>query len=1039
MSTPGAGAVPAPIRFQRNLPFLNQAGSLGLRVSADAAADVRTALLNNDPFPAREIALAEISARAETSKPVQFGNGNLKVEFGAEASAGIGVFQDPAAVLRKLAPDEAILPGLALPVQPDENLLLLRWDFDGSANLKGAVALGAVGKATASVEAAGAGLFAVVRRSPRATGALDAIRGLADSWMLPRQVSSVHDLAPGTWLVAEVQGGLGVRLGVQAGWDFNWIRESRLGGLQGDIGLRLVAAVSATFGYRAEGRWAVVVARESADPRLRLRLFRLTSRQLDLGLNAAAAFQPSFMILPRSVDDLTRAVFGTHGAQLVGHLAIVEKWTDPATRLTDLLAAEGIDEAKRLIARAAGVPEDELDDRFDEVQQRVSGLVKAWRDLDHRVAVALLKFVEERVQLDAARGLLEKLKTIDAPGLKALLSEELGAADFLNTPAGRLLDAVADGAILGLLGRPLAELHALAGKALALLDGSVIEETLRRLQDYLESQLDVRRILDTVTKTDFDGLDALLKRKLAEFLGRTGVSFAELDEIRGEINHILDKRQEWYEAALRVLERAWTAELALSHQRTAADEAHFDAIFDFRHDPQGVGALLQDALAGNLDRVLSVPHRDVALNLAILSHGVKRRTHVEVTLPYLAAVQTHVNQALATVEAKDDAGRVLVYALDAGDAVATNRRNSTLAVGLSVAAPVIGPTLRRHRADTFGYSYTLRQAAKRATRADLERQLEPLFREYLPQHPSSRFFDYFDARTEEVIPETPDFIGNTMVSLQVSLSGAAARFAGAAWLDAPQDPAQRLRRQQAMSAAIQNTMRRIVAQSYFQSAERFRDLVPAFILIGWSSLAAFNEPGKVFWNWPDVETRDLRLREPSTGVLFRNRLTAAHERLSASPGTSSTARFYRPGDAGRLLSEIDRRHPLLHGLLFSEATIIDAAVQAHEAIARFGPAARTQPSRAVEALAEFGSKLTESFNQAVSATYLGGISRALGTVLFLEAAKALAGVEAELRPDAMLVISAMRNDAAFDPREFLEAGLLPKDLVAAQEVLVSIP
>jgi hypothetical protein len=1040
MGTPAVGVAPVPVRFQRNLPFLNQAGSLGLEVRADAAPDVLAALRANGPFPAREIALAEIAARAESPKPIQFGSGSLKAEFAAGASAGIGVFQDKDAVLQKLAPDAAVLPGLDLEVGPSDNLLLLRWGFDGSANQSGAVALGAVGKATASVEAAANGLFAVVRRSPRTTPSRDALQDLADSWMLPRQVSSIHDMAPGTWLVAEVYGSLGVTLGVQAGWNFNWIREARAGALRGDIGLRLEAALSAKLGYRAEARWAVVVARETSDPEIRLRLFRLKARQLDFGLNAAVEFQPSFPILPRSADDLVRGVFGTHGAQVMGYLAIAEKWTNPTSKITELMASAGLDEAKELIAHVAGVPADQLDDRFNEVQQRVTGLVKAWRDLDHRAAVVLLKFVEEKVDLGPVKSLLGQLQTVDAPGLEKLLSERLKVADFLNTPVGRLLDALAGEGLLTLLARPLAEVHDVAAKALGLLDGSVIESSLGRLQDFLETQLDIKTVLGAVTETDFDKLDALLKGKLAEFLGKATIDFNELDLIRGEIHHVLDLRQEWYEKALRALERTWTAELAFTYQRSTTKEAHFDAVFDFRHDPQGVGDLLHDALSGNLDSVLTVPHRDVSLRLAQLTHGVKRRTHVEITLPYLHAFQTHVNQALATVEAKDDSGRVLVYGLDASDTVATHRRNSSLAVALSVTPPTLGPTLRRHQAEAFRYSYTLRQAAKRATRADLQAQLGPLFEEYLPQAPAA-FFDYFDARTEEVIPETPDFLGDTMVNLQVSLSGEAARFAGAAWLDAPPSPAERLVRKQAMSEAIQNTMRRIVGQGYFQSADRFRDLASAQILLAWWSLRAFNEPGKVFWSHEVKARRSERLNEASTVLLLRNRLTAAHARLLATPGMSGLAQFYAPDAAAQLLGQIDPNHALLTGLLFGEAVIIRAAADAYDAIAELGPVAATQPSKAIEHLAEFGSKLTEAFNKSISDVYLGGSSRALGTVLFLEAAKALSGAPAEVqdvRPDAMLVISAMRSGAAFDPREFLENGTLPKELVAAQEVLASI-
>jgi len=73
----------------------------------------------------------------------------------------------------------------------------------------------------------------------------------------------------------------------------------------------------------------------------------------------------------------------------------------------------------------------------------------------------------------------------------------------------------------------------------------------------------------------------------------------------------------------------------------------------------------------------------VTLNVAELTHQIKRQSHVEITLPYFNTAIDHINTALAQVKAVDeDEGRVLIYDLDANDLVTVkNKRNSRLAIG----------------------------------------------------------------------------------------------------------------------------------------------------------------------------------------------------------------------------------------------------------------------------------------------------------------------------------------------------------------------
>ena len=136
-------------------------------------------------------------------------------------------------------------------------------------------------------------------------------------------------IEPGTWIASEVLGSVKVTLGSELGFDFNWVREAKLGGLTGDIGLRLQMGINAAVGFSASGRCAVVVSRESeaaarcgcassaAHPRPR----RLAQRDV--------AVQARDSLLPGQIDDFIAAVFDTHGEQILRDLQILEKWTDP--------------------------------------------------------------------------------------------------------------------------------------------------------------------------------------------------------------------------------------------------------------------------------------------------------------------------------------------------------------------------------------------------------------------------------------------------------------------------------------------------------------------------------------------------------------------------------------------------------------------------------------------------------------------------------------------------------------------------------------
>jgi hypothetical protein len=167
------------------------------------------------------------------------------------------------------------------------------------------------------------------------------VQSAADSWILPRQIHSVEQVLPGTWIVAEVTGAVSIRLAMQPGYRFHWVREASLGGLSGDIGLRLQAGIEAAAEFSAGGRCAVVVSRDSDQRILRLRLFRLENRQLDMTLDAKLNLQAADRFFPDRMDDFVAAVFDCHGSQILRDLLLLEKWTDPTMPLSALASAGG--------------------------------------------------------------------------------------------------------------------------------------------------------------------------------------------------------------------------------------------------------------------------------------------------------------------------------------------------------------------------------------------------------------------------------------------------------------------------------------------------------------------------------------------------------------------------------------------------------------------------------------------------------------------------------------------------------------------------
>jgi len=404
MSTP-APAVLSPILFQKNLSFLTGAGSAGIQIAGVTDPDVLQALVQDTPFPDRPIDLATIQLDLSGGTSLQFAgkNGSVAFKGGADSSGRMGVYTDANSFFQAVGFDEDISQGLTdLSAINDSAFLLLRWRYDLMGSAQGSVALGATGSIIFGVDGKKENGFAVVRRFAKAnrSGALTEVMKTANSWILPSQVKGIADLEPGTWLIAEVDGSIAVKLGAQYGYDFSWVGSLKTGALSGDMGLRIQLGIAATLGFQLDGKYAVVLERKSlaaTDQQVRVRLFKLSKKGWGFAFNAGASVDSELTGLPSDFDGFIAAILGVHGAQFLRDIQMFEQWTDPKNPPQDLLAGAGVDYAVKFLAAITGKdPQTE----FNLAVNKVKDFLNVWNNLDHRAATAVAKFVGDEAALD---------------------------------------------------------------------------------------------------------------------------------------------------------------------------------------------------------------------------------------------------------------------------------------------------------------------------------------------------------------------------------------------------------------------------------------------------------------------------------------------------------------------------------------------------------------------------------------------------------------------------------------------------------------
>ena len=414
-----------------------------------------------------------------------------------------------------------------------------------------------------------------------------------------------------------------------------WVREAvSLGGLTGDIGLSLELRASALLRFDAEGRFAILLSRDSADPanrRIRLRLFKMQTRGWDFAFNAVASAQPVFGGIPDNFDDFVEALFNVHGLQVLKDL---DRWTDPDATIGDLLDGDDDEEeATAVLTEATGV---DASASYDEARALLVDMLSKWSALPHRVAGVVYDVGSAgREQVDALRTRLDALAAASKPDAALLIQQELEQVRFFESPFGRWVEAA------GGEGCSVPSSTRASSPTCRRTPGSRWPSSTaiasRGSCAARSRRFDRRLSLRALDNAEAGGLGAVggwLISRLVKWLGRR-INLDDIKKIRATVNAILARRHDYFNAARDALTRSYEARFSYHWQKSSTSTALLDLEFDgAAAGATRVDDLLCRAIRGEVDSVLTDVVPGVKLFTGTLTHAIERSSTLSLSVPF---------------------------------------------------------------------------------------------------------------------------------------------------------------------------------------------------------------------------------------------------------------------------------------------------------------------------------------------------------------------------------------------------------------------
>lgn len=991
-------------------------------------------------LPAVDTEIAGANISVGPAKSITFGP--AKVAFSAGANASIGIFTSPSSVRTAVLANAPLVADLADSLVfagevASAKFLMLRWGYDLSANVSGEVALAPAVNLNFSGDAGSKGFYALITSANPDAEVKASLDRLFGAWKLPNQIATYADLPPFTTLITEVDASFNIGAKISFGYEFNWIRTVQVSGLdnttglKGDIGLKLETALSASLGLGMSGKYAVVISSGAAAARqLRMRLYKLKIGNLSLGFDASITATPSQTVLPSHFDDLLKAVLGVHGQQVMKLLGSVEDWVDPNKPIFGPFVNLADTEAQKLLQSITGVSDLAAD--FNAVKARIQKVFTLWDGLPQSLTRLIWAKLPQSAALSSVATIANKVATLDPAGLTTLIESSLSDVPFLNTTEGEAFEAMAASGLFSALQDDVAltQIKKTAAVVSQILDGGLLQGFLTKLQLAVDTRLDLSKLETIVDQASFDSLDTWLKARLESFLEQKLVGpqgFAELTKLRAGLKAILDQKDELYAKALSILDQDYNFAFHATYQRTTTDTALMDVVFDFAVADSKAASALQLALGGKFDALLSGSFNGVTINESVLSFGIRKESHVSLTLPYFSTESTHVNDAVAQLKLNQDDGG-LIYSLGATD-LYTVKNDYSSALAIAVVAPGSAHNaVNLHTTGGSSYRYNLKVNVPNLTAQGLGLQYAPYANTYFASEFKQSSPGTFADWARQIAPADGK-LGNALLSLDLSLPPSALQ----AWLKAPDSNRDPIYKR--MSIALQRQFKQVLHDAYFNDIHNYANVsgdTTARAVLTFCSIPPCSdvelvddgehieflgedENGKaIYWDYRDrgvnifhVDLREKVVFHSETQANLRAKLAIARTRLQAAGDPDRVLSSYADTSGQAQISAAALHGSLMDFLFPVEAHMVEQARAAGLRMASFRKNQFSNPAQARKDLAQFGQTLSNDFNASLKLFAVDNALLPLGTAIYVAAATAL-DPDVSISQAAMFTIQTLR-------------------------------
>ncbi len=619
------------------------------------------------------------------------------------------------------------------------------------------------------------------------------------------------------------------------------------------------------------------------------------------------------------------------------------------------LAILGVHDGQWLeaLARLAKTDPERIRAQFGGAVER---FLDAWRNLESRAAAAVWSAAGANEEFTALRSWIHRIATeLRDPGLfKAALENALTASpDFAGSPAGVWIEAAAGGLLSAVTSlNRFEQLVRAAEAADSILGEEALTSILSTLKHYAAAQLglaNIERGLDSLAS--FRSLDSWLQEQLALIFGEIS-SEAGLSCAGRNLRSVIELARSIYSRAMSAVESKYAAEIGYRYERAGSGTALLDCSFTFA--PEGLAAY-RAAFNGDYSFLSAPLTAEIRVRNAVLTHELSRHATLELHLPFLNRKQWSDRwEALARVEVETgEDGRLFAYTVRAADSLDKKSRYQS---GLALAGVLLSG-----REPDFTLTYTGRQTIKRP------QTMAPILRAY----------GFPEAAIEPGVE----------ASLTLSVPGTLV----AAWLNAPDEASGEFFPVfSEVSLAVQRALRLWLPCVYFSDIGKYDDLDAAFPLIVYQSMRPFRGRRRSEFTYDVMEpgTVPLATRSAVGGLVIELRRIRA---LLLAAGKRGTARFYDPEDTCTIVTAVQREPRLLNALLSADSFFVDSLVSLAVRGRKLREELATDPQRAVRDLAKFAAEFVATFHRRLRRLYGGQSFAQFGSLLLVEATRALAG------------------------------------------------